>query len=73
MTVTAYNSFMNSANMPLQGNAPTVIVRLRLPTTGTFILFGKVNMENVATTPQALVANLTTDDGNMICAAFRCG
>lgn len=66
MTVTAYNTAMNCANMPVQGNTLTVIVRLRLPTTGLFVLFGKVNMSNLATTPEALVANLTTDDGNMI-------
>jgi hypothetical protein len=66
MTVTAYNNFWNGAPISLQNNAFTVVVKLRVPNTGNFVVFGKVNMDNLATTPQALVAYLTTNDGGMI-------
>lgn len=66
MTVTAYNNVMNSAAIPLQNSAFTVVVKLRVPNTGNFVVFGKVNMENLATTPQGLVVYLTTNDGAMV-------
>jgi hypothetical protein len=66
MTVTAYNAFWNGAPIALQGGIPTVVVKLRVPNTGNYVLFGKVTISNSATTPQGLLATLTTNDGTMI-------
>jgi hypothetical protein len=66
MTITAYNNVMNGASIPLQNNSFTVVVKLRVPNTGNFVIFGKVNLDNLAATPQGLVAYLTTNDGAMV-------
>lgn len=64
MTVTAYWE-MQEQNVPisLQNNNSTVIVKLRLPNTGKFVVWGKVSIFNSGTSPQAATVSLTTYDG----------
>ena len=50
MTVTAYWQTQVDSTIGLPPNTPTVVVQLRLPTTGTFVVWGKVTVQNAETT-----------------------
>ena len=60
MTVTAYRA--TATNIPL-GDYFTVVVQLRLPNTGNFVVFGRVTITNSATTAETCNVELTTLDG----------
>jgi len=62
MAVTAYST-SSVAPVTLTGQVPTVVIRLRLPHTGTFVVWGKVVVANSATTAQAGIVLMTTLDG----------
>ena len=65
MTVTAYTAQQAAiVNLP-SGGGPAVIVLLRLPTTGIFVVFGKVIVQSLAspTVSQVIATTLTTLDG----------
>jgi hypothetical protein len=63
MTVTAYWQTQSVNSVALQNNNPTVVLKLRLPNTGKFIVWGKVTVLNLASTPQVGVVLMTTYDG----------
>ncbi len=62
MAVTAYST-SSVVPVALTGEVPTVVIRLRLPPTGTFVVWGKVVVANTATTAQAGTVQMTTLDG----------
>ena len=64
MTVTAYWQNAGAA-LPLQNLTPTVVVRLRLPSTGTFVIWGRVAVATTAGGPssQTVIVSMTTLDG----------
>jgi hypothetical protein len=67
MTVTAYSQTAQGG-ASLQLNNPTVIIQLRLPNTGTFVIWGKVVLENLpplGENPASIVGSvsMTTLDG----------
>jgi hypothetical protein len=49
--------------MALQFNNAMVVVQLRVPNTGTYVVFGKVIILNQATAPQSISVTMTTSDG----------
>jgi hypothetical protein len=61
MTITAYNAMGGS--MALQFNNAMVVVQLRVPNTGTYVVFGKVIISNQFTAPQGISVTMTTSDG----------
>jgi hypothetical protein len=61
MTITAYNAMGGS--MALQFNNAMVVVQLRVPNTGTYVVFGKVIISNQFTVPQGISVTMTTSDG----------
>ena len=61
MTITAYNA--TGGLMNLQFNNAMVVVQLRVPNTGTYVVFGKVTIFNQAAAPQSISATMTTSDG----------
>jgi hypothetical protein len=64
MTVTAYwQSQQANTSVALQNNNSTVVVKLRLPNTGKFVVWGKVTIFNLAATPQAATVMMSTYDG----------
>jgi hypothetical protein len=64
MTVTAYwQTQQSNTTVSLQNNNATVVIKLRLPNTGKFVVWGKVGVFNLATTPQDAAVSITTDDG----------
>ena len=62
MTVTLYYANTSAVQVPPQGGP---VLKLRLPTTGLFALFGKLWLDNPSTNPLAPApkASLTTLDG----------
>jgi len=61
MTVTLYQSVQGSAvTLP---NSSTLIEQLRLPNTGSFVVFGRVIVANTGPTANVITAALTTLDG----------
>ena len=59
MTITAYQAFNNSVT--LQNNtSPTLCVQLRLPNTGTYVVFGRLVVNNLTALP--LVVGVTNLD-----------
>jgi hypothetical protein len=62
MTVTAFSTILNTP-VALTGQARTLVISLRLPNTGKYVVWGKVTIKNAATTPQAGGAFMTTFDG----------
>jgi hypothetical protein len=61
MTITAYNAMGGS--MALQFNNAMVVVQLRVPNTGTYVVFGKVIISNQSTATQGISVTMTTSDG----------
>jgi hypothetical protein len=61
MTVTAY--WQNQGGVPLGNNSPTVAVRMRLPNTGKFVIWGKVTVINTSGTLADVTVSMTTLDG----------
>jgi hypothetical protein len=64
MTVTAYSETLRSTPVPLQNNIPALVLQLRLPHTGKFVVWGKVTITNDSTAAAAGGSVLmTTLDG----------
>jgi hypothetical protein len=60
MTVTVYQQ--TATGIVLQ-NALNVVVQLRVPNTGTYLVLGRVTVENTGTTPVNVNSVLSTLDG----------
>lgn len=65
MTVTAYSA-VQPASVGLANNTPTLVLQLRLPNTGYFVVFGRVVVSNLAPGVQPIQATMTTLDGTTI-------
>jgi hypothetical protein len=61
MTVTLFQA--SAGPITLTSTAPTVIVQLQLPNTGTYVLFGRVIVTNTLPSAQQFTATITTLDG----------
>ncbi|MGA7232505.1 MAG: hypothetical protein WBX95_16425 [Xanthobacteraceae bacterium] len=61
MTVTVYQQ--TASGIALETDAPTAVVRLRLPNTGSFLVLGRIVVENSGTLIEGITAELTTLDG----------
>jgi hypothetical protein len=64
MTVTAYRN--TATGIPLVPNAFTVVVQLRVPNTGNFLILGRITASNPTTTPQTINTEMTTLDGGTV-------
>ena len=62
MTITAYQAFNNSVTLQ-KNTSPTLCVQLRLPNTGTYVVFGRFVVNNLTALPLVVTANLSTLDG----------
>jgi hypothetical protein len=62
MTVTAYSQTQGVAEIQLPAKVQTVVVQLRLPTTGMFVIWGNVTIDGVASTPFNGFVMMTTLD-----------
>ena len=62
MTVTAYSN-LQGAQISLTNDIPTVVVQLRLPTTGMFVVWGKVTVLNNSASWVLINVSMTTLDG----------
>jgi hypothetical protein len=62
MTVTAYSN-LQAAPISLTNDIPTVVVQLRLPTTGVFVVWGKVTVVSTSVTTVWINVSMTTLDG----------
>ena len=62
MTVTAYSA-VQPASVSLANNTQTLVLQLRLPNTGYFVVFGRVVVSNLAPGVQPIQATMTTLDG----------
>ena len=60
MTVTAYRNI--STGIPLVPSAFTVVVQLRVPNTGNFVILGRITATNPTVTPQTINTEMTTLD-----------
>ncbi len=63
MTVTAYWQNQGGPGITLSNNSPAVAVRMRLPNTGKFVIWGKVTVINTNGTPADVSVSMTTLDG----------
>lgn len=63
MTVTAYQTFQGGPAITLQNNSDTLILKLRVPNIGTFVVFGRVAVSNTGATPAQINTRMTTLDG----------
>jgi hypothetical protein len=63
MTVTVYQTFQAGPAIALQNNSDTLILKLRVPSTGNFIIFGRVAVGNTGGSPAQINTRLTTLDG----------
>jgi len=64
MSIIAYEAFQTGGPpSPLKNNDETVIVRLRVPNAGNFVVFGKVTVANLDGSTQSVLTALTTLDG----------
>jgi hypothetical protein len=61
MTVTAYRN--TATGISLVPSAFTVVVQLRVPNTGNFVVLGRITATNPTTTPQTINTEMTTLDG----------
>jgi hypothetical protein len=50
----------------LQNNNPTVVAQIRLPSAGTFALFGRVILANLTESMEGFTTTMTTLDGTTI-------
>jgi hypothetical protein len=60
---TAYTEVQDAAACPIKNNASTVVVQLRVPNKGIFVIFGRVVFTNNDAAAQQLVTQLTTLNG----------
>jgi hypothetical protein len=64
MTITAFGTLLNpGATVQAPANQQTVIVRMRLPNTGSFVLFGRIVAANASQAASNATISLTTLDG----------
>jgi hypothetical protein len=63
MTVTAYWQTQAAGSISLKAGGSTVAVELRLPNTGTFVIWGKVTVLNETSPSANYVVSMTTLDG----------
>jgi hypothetical protein len=65
MTVTAYSQTQGGGSVALPPNAQTVVIQLRLPTTGIFVVWGNVTVDGATSTTGSFnsFATMTTLDG----------
>jgi hypothetical protein len=62
MAVTAFSA-SSAIPVTVSGGVSTVVIKLRLPHTGTFVVWGKATVTNSATTVQGGQVQMTTLDG----------
>ena len=71
MTITAYSLFSNpAATISAPANQQTVLARIRLPSTGSYVLFGRIVAFNTSPTYTNVLSSLTTLDGETILDAM---
>jgi hypothetical protein len=73
MTVTAYSQTQGGGSVTLQPNVQAVVIQLRLPTTGIFVVWGNVTIDGVASTPCNGFVSMTTLDGATTLASSNYG